>query len=156
MDVRFDGRADHPQVSGFQSERPVWIVSRKEMVEDRLSITSTPLSLSPFPSLSPSTWRFLPWRNGCTDSVAEIRFEDPFSSGINVTGRCSWRWNFRPVGSWTFVYFKPGGREDYGGHTDRGRREGGEGEVTRPSFVFRIRASVLAGNIRVPQQSDNG
>ena len=154
MDVRFDGREDHPQVSGFQSERPVWIVSRKEMVEDRLSITSTspslPFSLSP--SLSHSTWRFLPWRNGCTDSVAEIRFEDPFSSGINVTGRCSWRWKFRPVGSWTFVYFKPGGREeDYGGHADRGG-----GEVTRPSFVFRIRASVLAGNIRVPQQSDNG
>lgn len=48
-----------------------------EMVEDRLSI----------PSIL-STWWFLPRRNGCTDSVAEIRFEDPFSSGINVTGRC--------------------------------------------------------------------
>lgn len=93
--VRFDGRPDQ-QVSGFQSERPVGIVSG-EMVVDRLSI----------PSILP-TWWFLPCRNGCTDSVAEIRFEDPFSSGINVTGRCSWRWKFRPVASWTFVYFKRG------------------------------------------------
>lgn len=68
-----------PQVSSFQSERPVWIVSGKEMVENRLSITSIP-SLS----LCPSTWRFLPWLCGlCRGNP------DPFSSGINVTGRCS-------------------------------------------------------------------
>lgn len=92
--ARFDGSSDQ-QESGFRTERPVGIVSGT--VVDRLSI----------PSIL-STSRFLPRRNGCTDSVAEIRLEDPFSSGINVTlATAADAGNFGPLPRETFVYFKP-------------------------------------------------
>lgn len=77
------------------------------------NIDPLPPSLSLFLSLEP--WRFLPWLCGlCRGNP------DPFSSGINVTGRCSWRWKFRPVGSWTGLFIL----------------NGGGGRITRPLVLY--------------------